>query len=85
MPRLRVLFFASIADAAGTRSLNVALSDDDRPATVARLAAHLGETNERLRPLLSSVAFAVNERYAARTTALADGDTVALIPPVSGG
>jgi molybdopterin converting factor small subunit len=35
-----------------------------------------------LRPTL---AVAVNERYCSGATALAEGDTIALIPPVSGG
>ena len=36
-------------------------------------------------PLWSSIAVAVNEEYASNTQVLADGDEVALLPPVSGG
>ena len=39
----------------------------------------------RLSPLPPEALLAVNQTFADRTTALADGDEVALMPPVSGG
>jgi MoaE-MoaD fusion protein len=39
----------------------------------------------KLGPEPKGLLYAVNKEYAPRETALADGDTVALIPPVSGG
>lgn len=34
---------------------------------------------------VSSVAFAINEEYARENDVIAEGDTIAIIPPVSGG
>jgi len=39
----------------------------------------------RLTPLPKDALLAVNQSFADRTTPLADGDEVALMPPVSGG
>ena len=49
-------------------------------ATVADVWPALGLGDEP-----AGLLYAVNQRYAARETALAEGDEVALIPPVSGG
>jgi len=48
------------------------------------LRSYLFEHYDRL-ARVSSVAFAVNEEYAQDDIELQDGDTVAIIPPVSGG
>jgi molybdopterin converting factor small subunit len=45
----------------------------------------LAERHHPLARVLPSCAFAVNQQYAPPTTALRDGDEVAVIPPVSGG
>ncbi len=76
---VKVLFFASLREAAGTRQLELAL---DAPVTLRQLAERL----ERSHALsLSGSLCAVNERYAEPESVVADGDTVAFFPPVSGG
>lgn len=49
------------------------------------LAAALGERDPRLAGLTQHCRFAVNEEYAALETVLKEGDTVAALPPMSGG
>jgi MoaE-MoaD fusion protein len=80
--KVRVLFFASVADAAGARSLNVDL--DGRP-TVADLRRRLEEDRPRLAGKLGKCAAAVNTEVVSPSSALAEGDEVAFLPPVSGG
>ncbi len=76
----RLLYFASLADAAGVASETVDLVAAD-PAT---LYAHLSErhrfpmSRERLR-------VAVNGALVGWDHALADGDEIVFLPPVSGG
>lgn len=41
--------------------------------------------DDRFAPLPREALLAVNRRYAGRSSSLADGDEVALMPPVSGG
>ena len=80
--RVNVKLFAIVRERAGTSELVIHL----RPgATVADAAETLVEKFPDLGPLLSRVAFAVNQNYARRETALSEGDELALIPPVSGG
>ena len=80
--RIHVRLFAMHRELAGTRQLDLELPDgatieDAWSAVVARVPA--------LAPGRASVRFARNAAYVAPMTALADGDEVAMIPPVSGG
>ncbi len=71
---MTVRLFAGLRESAGWSSREL------DAATVADVWPQLGLGDEP-RGLL----YAVNKEYAGRETALADGDEVALIPPVSGG
>jgi molybdopterin synthase catalytic subunit len=80
--RVRVRLFAIQRELAGTREVPIELPDgasiaDAWDAVVARFP--------QLAPGRDYVRFARNAAYAPATTALADGDELALIPPVSGG
>lgn len=79
--QVEVLLFAGAADAAGTRRLTRELPEG---SCVGDLAAVLRD-HPGLAGYLDSAAWAVNEEYAKADAALADGDVVAVIPPVSGG
>ncbi|MDO8485861.1 MAG: molybdenum cofactor biosynthesis protein MoaE [Candidatus Limnocylindrales bacterium] len=79
---VRIRLFAIQRELAGTREVRVELPDgaDVEAAWNALLAQH-----PVLAPGRSSLRFARNGDYAEPTTVLADGDEVAMIPPVSGG
>ena len=79
--RVTVLLFASYADALGERTLTLDLPDGARAGdVVTALRSRSGADAVPPAPLV-----AVNERYAAAGAALADGDVVAVLPPVAGG
>jgi MoaE-MoaD fusion protein len=75
--RVTVRLFAGLRELAGTSSRELELEDGATTGDVWGALA-LGE-----RP--GGLAVAVNRRYVGETEPLADGDEVALIPPVSGG
>lgn len=77
-----ILLFAQIADAVGESELSLDLPDD---ATVNHALDALAMESAAISSHRATLAVAVNERYATPETALTDGDTIALIPPVSGG
>lgn len=79
---VRTLFFASYRDLAGCDERAVELPSGAR---VADLLAHLRGADSGLRKLPATPAVAVNMAYSAPDRVLADGDEVALIPPVGGG
>lgn len=79
--RIRTLLFATYRDLAGTDSLELELpSGSTAGDLVARLRGRDG-----LDVIPAAPALAVNQVYAPLTTALSDGDEVALLPPVAGG
>ena len=80
--RIRTLFFAQLREASGRAAVEVDLDDG---SSVEDLLTHLGRQIPALGPLAAATAVAVNQTYADRTAVLADGDEVALIPPVAGG
>ena len=69
--------FARYRDRLGFSRLEVPLPD---PPTLAALLE-----DPRLGGLPADALFAVNQAFAGRDAPLADGDEVALMPPVSGG
>ncbi len=82
MSRIRVLFFATLKDRAGTPSLEMEMP---APATVAGLRSALSATTPRLAQALPTAIAARNHEFAQDDEALDDGDEVAFFPPVSGG
>lgn len=75
--RVAVRLFAGLRELAGTRATEIELPAGSTAADVWP-ALELGDEPPGL-------LVAVNQSYAARDSVLADGDEVALIPPVSGG
>jgi molybdopterin synthase catalytic subunit/molybdopterin converting factor small subunit len=75
--RVTVRLFAGLREHAGTGRRDVDLGDGARVEDVWR-ALELGDEP-------AGLVFAVNRAYVGRGQALAEGDEVALIPPVSGG
>jgi len=80
---VRVLYFAGLRDAVGIAEEVVDLPPDIR--TVAALAEHLATRHRAFAERRSHVRIARNEAFVADDEPLADGDVVALIPPVAGG
>ena len=79
---VRVRLFALQRELAGARELSLDLPE---PASVEAAWEALVARHPVLAPGRPSVRFARNGAYADATDALADGDEVAMIPPVSGG
>lgn len=78
-----VLYFAALRELLGLQEETlVGLAG---PFSVQSFGELLGRRHPQLVPHLASVRFAVNEVFAAADAVIEDGDTVALIPPVSGG
>jgi molybdopterin synthase catalytic subunit len=75
--RVGVKLFAALRERAGVRERELELADGARVGDV-WAALGLGEEPPGL-------VYAVNKVYVDRDSALADGDEIALIPPVSGG
>lgn len=78
--QLNVLFFGLLKDIRGVASEPLTLAEG---ATVASVLVYYERYFDEA--ILRSVAVAVNRQYAKADQMLADGDEVALLPPVSGG
>ncbi len=81
--KVRVLFFAVTRDLAGTDEAWLTLAGD--APTVDDFVALVESTYEGLRGRMVHVRIARNERFATRAETLAEGDVMALVPPVAGG
>jgi molybdopterin converting factor small subunit len=80
--RLRVLYFAALAECAGCRSEVVEVGDD---STVASLWAELRTRHPALVDLPYRPAAACDRTWSDWDTGLAAVSEVAFVPPVSGG
>jgi molybdopterin converting factor subunit 1 len=82
MMQLQVRFFASIREKLHRTEATWSAPDG---ATVREVLDHLCREFPPLAAMRASVSVAVNREYVDPDHVLADGDEVALIPPVSGG
>jgi molybdopterin converting factor subunit 1 len=80
--KVRIKCFASVKDILGQREI---VFDLPEGTTAADLLRRLVADHPRLTGLAPSLLLAVNREYVERNRLLAEGDEVALIPPVSGG
>jgi molybdopterin synthase catalytic subunit len=79
---ITVRFFATLRDRTGDESVEIELPDE---TSVEQLLLELATEYPSLDPALASTLVAVNHEFAFPEDMLADGDEVALFPPVSGG
>jgi molybdopterin synthase catalytic subunit len=80
--KVNLSLFAGLHDLVGERSIELELADG---ATVSDVGQSLAQQYPRVTPLLPTLVYAVDDDYVPMEHRLADGDRVALIPPVSGG
>mmetsp|Transcript_14022 Transcript_14022/g.15967 ORF Transcript_14022/g.15967 Transcript_14022/m.15967 type:complete len:88 (+) Transcript_14022:670-933(+) len=87
MGSIKILYFAAAREARGAKQEQIDLSvlQDNKPQA---LLQHLRTNFEDLSGILDSAALAINEEYVEvdnPSITLKPGDTVAIIPPISGG
>jgi len=81
--QIRVRLFASLAERVGARELT--LSGLPEPATAGAIGEAVFERFPQAAPMRGSVMYAVNAEYVQPDFLVRPRDSVALIPPVSGG
>lgn len=79
--KITILFFGIVTDLIGESTIAFEISND---SNVYDLKNELIETYPSLKNI-HEFAIAINESYANDNSILKNGDTVAIIPPVSGG
>lgn len=79
---ITVLLFASIAERAGKRRIEVPFAPGD---TVRSVRERLLEQFPQLREFVPTLMYALDEEYVREDAPVGEGATLALIPPVSGG
>jgi sulfur-carrier protein len=78
---VQILLFASLAQQAGTQKVSLDINDSVSVEQIrSKLQVKVGELKG-----LENALVALNEEYVELTDEVKDGDTVAFIPPVSGG
>jgi len=80
---VRLLYFAGLRDAIGVGEESLQLPAEVQ--TVGALAEHLAKRHGGFAERRDHVRIARNEAFAHEQDLLADGDVIALIPPVAGG
>lgn len=80
--RIQLLYFATARAAAGVGGEHLDVPDG---CTLGDVVSEAVRAHPPLAALLPTVRFAVNEQMAERDRRLRPGDTVAVLPPFSGG
>ena len=82
MNHIKLLFFATIRDRAGTKSLEIDIPAD---LTILGLKEKLSTDYPNLKESMKSVLITINREYAFDDAVVPSNAEVALFPPVSGG
>ena len=82
MNRIKLLFFATLRDRAGTRSMELEIPSN---LTVQGLKDKLSNEYPNLKDSMSSVLITINREYAFDEAVIPPNAELAMFPPVSGG
>ncbi|HSO11835.1 MAG TPA: molybdopterin converting factor subunit 1 [Anaerolineales bacterium] len=82
MNRIKLLFFATIRDRAGVKSMELDIPED---MTVQGLKDKLAEEYPNLKESMKSVLVTIDREYAFDEAVIPQNAELALFPPVSGG
>ena len=82
MNKIKVLFFATLRDRAGTKSLDIEIPDD---TTVQGLKDQITCNYPNLAQSMESVVISINREFAFDESVVPENAEVAMFPPVSGG
>lgn len=82
MNRIKLLFFATLRDRAGTRSMDLEIPEN---MTVQGLKEKLAEEYPNLRDSMKSVLITIDREYAFDEAVIPSNAEMAMFPPVSGG
>lgn len=82
MNRIKLLFFATLRDRAGTRSVDLDIPND---LTVQGLKDRLSIEYPNLKESMRSVLITINREYAFDDAVIPQDAELAMFPPVSGG
>jgi MoaE-MoaD fusion protein len=82
MNRIKLLFFATLRDRAGTKSMDIEIPSD---LTIQGLKDKLALDFPNLAQSMSSVIVTINREYAFDEAIVPQNAEIALFPPVSGG
>lgn len=82
MNHIKLLFFATLRDRAGTKSMEMDIPDT---MTILQLKEKLGADYPNLKESMKSVLVTINREYAFDEAVVPLNAEIALFPPVSGG
>ncbi|MBN2117653.1 MAG: molybdopterin converting factor subunit 1 [Anaerolineales bacterium] len=82
MNRVKLLFFATLRDRAGTKSMELDIPAD---LTVQGLKDKISDEYPNLKDSMSSVIITIDREYASDEAVIPPNAELALFPPVSGG
>ena len=82
MNHVKLLFFATLRDRAGTKSMEMDVPDD---LTIQGLKDKLAIDHPNLKESLKSVLITINREYAFDEAVIPQNAEIAMFPPVSGG
>jgi molybdopterin synthase catalytic subunit len=82
MNRVKLLFFATLRDRAGTRSMELDIPSD---LTIQGLKDKIANEIPSLKESMSSVLITINREYAFDEAVIPPNAELAMFPPVSGG
>jgi molybdopterin synthase catalytic subunit len=82
MNRVKLLFFATLRDRAGTKSMELEVPAD---LTIQGLKDKLSIEHPNLKESMSSVLITINREYAFDDAVIPPNAELAMFPPVSGG
>ena len=82
MNKIKVLFFATLRDRAGTKSLDIEISEE---TTVKGLKDRITREYPSLEQSMESVVISINREFAFDESVVPESAEVAMFPPVSGG